>query len=343
MIRAGELVLILNPKKGDSFIIRVQPGQSQGTHFGTIKHSDVMKYNFGDGVRTAKGEVYYFLRPTLGEYTRRLKRKTQIVFPKESGFIMEHLNIYPGCTVVECGTGSGSLCCAFAHFVGDTGKVCTYDRREEFSKLARKNAERWGVAHRIEFNVRPLSEGFKERNADAVFLDIPAPWEYIDKAYEALAPGNNLGIIVPTTNQISDTIRALQEYAFEEIQVLEIMLRRYKTEPNRIRPEDTMIGHTGYLIFAAKTLPVQDEPVHVKRELTVAEKISLGSAKPKPKAAGATPDALKAALANDAGASLDAHVDESDACAAHIDIQADTADMSVTHGDTQDIGGGAGA
>ncbi|NLD04857.1 MAG: tRNA (adenine-N1)-methyltransferase, partial [Synergistaceae bacterium] len=128
-----------------------------------------------------------------------------------------------------------------------------------FSALAKKNAEKWGVAHRIEFNVRSLDDGFKERNADAVFLDIPTPWEYLDKAYEALAPGNHLGIIVPTANQISDTLVKLKEFQFVDIQVVELMLRYYKTEPNRIRPEDMMIGHTGYLIFAVKTLPLPEQ------------------------------------------------------------------------------------
>lgn len=260
MIQAGDLVFIWNPKKGDNFLLKVQPGASQGTHFGQIKHAELIGREYGEGIRTPKGEVYYLIRPTLAEYVRRLKRQTQIVFPKDAGFILQHLNIFPGCTVVECGSGSGSLCCTFAHFVGDGGKVCTYDRREEFSELARKNAQKWGVDHRIEFNVRPLSEGFKERDADAVFLDVPTPWEYIGQAYEALASGNRLGILVPTANQVSDTIRALVEYGFVDIQVVELMLRYYKTEPNRIRPEDMMIGHTGYLIFAVKTLPLPEEP-----------------------------------------------------------------------------------
>lgn len=258
MIQAEDLVFIWNPKKGDCFLLKVQPRASQGTHFGQIKHADLVGREYGEGIRTPKGEIYYLIRPTLAEYTRRLKRQTQIIFPKDAGFILQHLNIFPGCTVVECGTGSGSLCCTFAHFVGDTGKVCTYDRREEFSELARKNARKWGVEQRIEFNVRQLSDGFKERNADAVFLDVPTPWEYIDKAYEALASGNRLGVLVPTANQISDTLRALAEYKFADVQVVELMLRYYKTEPNRIRPEDVMTGHTGYLIFAVKTLPLPE-------------------------------------------------------------------------------------
>ena len=79
MIKEGDLVFIWNPKKGDSFLIKVQPGQSQGTHFGQIKHSEIMEHSYGEGIRTPKGQVYYLLRPTLGEYTRRLKRQTQIV------------------------------------------------------------------------------------------------------------------------------------------------------------------------------------------------------------------------------------------------------------------------
>ena len=63
---------------------------------------------------------------------------------------------------------------------------------------------------------------------------------------------------MPTTNQISETLRTLQEFGFADVQVVEIMLRYFKTEPNRIRPEDMMIGHTGYLIFAVKTLPLPE-------------------------------------------------------------------------------------
>ncbi|MDO5563328.1 MAG: tRNA (adenine-N1)-methyltransferase [Synergistaceae bacterium] len=278
MLKEGDLVSVWNPKKGDTFIVKIKPGQSLGTHFGQIRHSELMEHDYGEGVYTPKGDIYYLLRPTLAGFTRRLKRNTQIIFPKDAGFILQHLNICPGSTVVECGTGSGSLCCTFAHFVGDEGKVCTYDRREDFSELARKNAEKWGVDHRIEFNVRELSEGFKERNADAVFLDVPTPWEYIDKAYEALAPGNHLGVLVPTANQISATLEALNEFNFVDVNVLEIMLRYYKTDPKRIRPEDTMIGHTGYLIFAVKTLPLPEKPELPEAETAKADDVKDGQA-----------------------------------------------------------------
>lgn len=256
MLEYGDLVFLWSPKKGDAFLLRLAKGAVQGSRLGQLRHDDFVGKEYGSVVRSHSGESFAVLRPTLGEYTRRIKRNTQIVYPKEAGFLVMHLNLGPGATVVECGTGSGSLTCVFAHFVGPTGRVCTYDRREDFSELARKNAERWGVADRITFKVRSLDEGFDERDADAVFLDLPNPWDYIAAAEEALAPGNRLAILVPTTNQIERTLDVLREHHFADPQVLELMLRYLKTDPRRIRPEDMMVGHTGYLIFASKADPV---------------------------------------------------------------------------------------
>jgi tRNA (adenine57-N1/adenine58-N1)-methyltransferase len=221
-----------------------------------MKHGDMIGMEYGDVITTNKGDPFFILRPSIGEYTRRIKRQTQVIFPKDSGFIIQHLNFGSGSTIVECGTGSGGLTCTFAHFVGDSGRVVTYDRREEFSKLAESNAERWGVRHRIEFKVRDMKDGFDERDADAVFLDVQNPWDFIETAHEALAWGRRLGILVPTFNQIEKTLMALESNGFVDVQVLELLMRYYKTDPRRIRPDDTMTAHTGFLIFAAKARPL---------------------------------------------------------------------------------------
>lgn len=248
----GDLVFLWSPEKGDSYLIKLSTGSVQGSHLGQMKHDDIIGRCYGDVILTNRGNPFFALRPTVGEYTRRIKRQTQVIFPKDSGFIIQHLNFGPGATVVECGTGSGGLTSVFAHFVGDEGRVISYDRREEFSRLARSNLERWGVAHRVELKVRDISEGFDERGADAVFLDVRDPWNYICHAHAALASGHRLGILVPTFNQIAQTIEALNEAAFADIQVLELMARWYKTDPRRLRPDDTMVAHTGFLIFACK-------------------------------------------------------------------------------------------
>lgn len=259
MLKSGDLVLLWSPAKGDSFLIRLSPGSVQGSHLGQMKHDDMIGMEYGGAINTNKGLPFFLLRPTVGEYTRRVKRQTQVIFPKDSGFIVQHLNFGPGATVVECGTGSGGMATVFAHFAGDGGKVVTYDRREEFSSLARSNAERWGVAHRIEFKVRDARDGFDERNADAVFLDVRNPWDYIPAARDALAWGCRLGILVPTFNQIERTLVAMRELCFMDVQVLELLLRYFKTDPERLRPDDTMTAHTGFLIFGAKTRPAPSD------------------------------------------------------------------------------------
>ncbi|MDD4365282.1 MAG: tRNA (adenine-N1)-methyltransferase [Synergistales bacterium] len=250
MLNEGELVLLWSPHKGDTYLLRLKRGAFQGTHMGTIPHDAVAEASYGGVVQTNKGQPFYVLRPTSGEFMRRLRRQTQIIYPKDAGLLLLYLDIFPGARVLECGTGSGSLTTLLAHFVGDGGRVYSYDRREDFSRLAQDNCERWGVAHRVTFRIGEVVDGFEERDVDALILDLPSPWEALDAAYAALAPGRRLAALVPTTNQLEQLLDGLNERNFVDIQVVETFLRTYKTNARRIRPEDMMIGHTGYLLIA---------------------------------------------------------------------------------------------
>lgn len=252
VLKQGDLVFLWSPEKGDTFLIQLEKGSKQDTRLGVVLHDNILDLSPGDSVTTHLGHEFCLLEPTIYEFSRRIKRKTQIMFPKDTGFIVLALNVGPGSRVIECGTGSGSLTSVLAHFVGDSGKVFSYERRPDFSKLAEKNCRKWGVADRVEFRVKDIESGFDEREVDALFLDVPNPRDYLRQAWEALAAGHRLGILVPTTNQVSQVLDGLQEENFIDIQVVEILLRPYKVNSQRLRPEDTMIGHTGYLIFAAK-------------------------------------------------------------------------------------------
>jgi len=160
----------------------------------------------------------------------------------------------PGKKVLECGTGSGALTLAFAYAVGEEGRVITYEKEERFFHLAKRNLERFGLAHRVELKLKEVVDSFEETNVDAVFLDVREPWLLLKPAWDALKPGHPLGILVPTTNQVSQTLTHLLSLPFKDVEVLEILVRRYKPNPERLRPEDRMVAHTGYLIFAKKVL-----------------------------------------------------------------------------------------
>ena len=181
-----------------------------------------------------------------------IKRISQIVYPKDSGYILMKLDVGTGSRVVECGTGSGALTIALAHAVRPSGRVYSYDQRDDMLRVAARNLTNAGLLEQVELKQRDIAEGFCERDVDALFLDVRTPWLYLSQAWEALAEGGFFGAIVPTANQVSELIAELNEEPFGDIGVCEILLRSYKPIAERLRPMDRMVAHTGYLIFARR-------------------------------------------------------------------------------------------
>ncbi|MCD6363436.1 MAG: tRNA (adenine-N1)-methyltransferase [Synergistetes bacterium] len=254
-LKEKDLVLLLS-ESGASFLTRLSK-RKFSTHLGEINLSDALNKEYGDFIKTHKGEKFFLIKPPIGEFTRRIKRQTQIIFPKEAGYILMYLDIFPGARVIECGSGSGSLTTILAHFVGENGKVFSYERRRSFANLAEENLRKWGVIDRVEIKIRDIEEGFDEEGVDAIFLDLPNPWDYLRHVRKALLPGRHFGAICPTYNQLEKLTEALKDNGFTWIRSLELLKRDIRPFPGRIRPEDNMIAHTGFLIFA--TLVKRDE------------------------------------------------------------------------------------
>jgi tRNA (adenine57-N1/adenine58-N1)-methyltransferase catalytic subunit len=194
------------------------------------------------------------LQPALADLLRNIKRSTQILYPKDIGFILVTMGIGPGQHVLEAGTGSGAFTSALAFNVGPEGHVTTYEARPEFQELAKKNLALLGLDDRVTFKLGNILEGFEETGVDALFLDVGNPWDYIPQVRAALKPGGYFGSILPTANQVTQLLTALGENQFAFMDVCEVMLRYYRAEPMRFRPTDRMIAHTGYLIFGRPVL-----------------------------------------------------------------------------------------
>jgi tRNA (adenine57-N1/adenine58-N1)-methyltransferase len=241
----------------------LDPTEEMHTSDGVVSMAKVAETGFGGTVMSHMDKPYRVVKPTLYDLVKGVKRQTQIIYPKEVGYILLKLGVGPGAKVIEAGSGSGSLTMALAWSVGEEGKVYSFERREEFSKLARKNVARAGLDHRVEFIHRDIEEGFGvddlglKNGADCLFLDVRTPWEYLDQVAAAVSKGAPVGFLLPTANQISDLLAGLENAAFGDIEVLEIFLRKYKPVADRLRPADRMVAHTGFLVFARQ----QDEPV----------------------------------------------------------------------------------
>ncbi|MBP1694284.1 MAG: hypothetical protein H6Q37_2167 [Chloroflexi bacterium] len=245
----GELAQLVSPTN-KSFIIRLTPGNKLETHRGIIYHDDLIGKPWGSQVYTHQERIYLLVQPSLGDILRDLKRNTQIMYPKDIGFILISMGIGPGVHVLEAGTGSGSLTTALAWAVGPQGRVTTYEAKPEIQKLAVKNLERLGLDDRVTFKIRDIDLGFDEQGVDALFLDVQNPHDYIGQVRQALKPGGYFGSLLPTTNQVSRLLTALYQHRFAFQEVCEIILRYYKPVADRLRPTDRMVAHTGYLVFA---------------------------------------------------------------------------------------------
>lgn len=249
MPSVGRLVLLVSPK-GKRYLRPLDPERTLHTNDGILRMSDVAEAGFGHVAYTHLGRPYQIVKPTLHDLVKGIKRKTQILYPKEIGYILLKLSLGPGASVIEAGSGSGSLTLALSFMLGDSGKVYTYERRPEFFELCGKNLARAGLGHNVERFNADIKDGFLQKNVDALFLDVRTPWEYLDQAAQAVAPGAPLGFLLPTVNQVSRLLSALEAGPFAKPEVLEILLRKYKPVPERLRPEDRMVAHTGFLVFA---------------------------------------------------------------------------------------------
>ena len=247
----GELFILVSPK-GRRSLRRLAEGHDIHGNDGVIPAHVLAGTGFGVEVQTLQGVPYRVMKPTLYDLVRGVKRQTQIIYPKDIGYICMRLGIGNGTRVIEAGSGSGSLTVALSWFSGERGHVYTYEAREEFYKLCGRNLEWAGVGANVTRYLRDVQEGFEQTDADALFLDVRTPWEYLPQVAAAVKPGAALAFLVPTVDQVSLLLKGMESGPFDDAEVEEVLVRGWKPVADRLRPNDRMIAHTGFLIFARK-------------------------------------------------------------------------------------------
>jgi tRNA (adenine57-N1/adenine58-N1)-methyltransferase len=251
IIKEGSDVLLFLDRRR-SYLIKAEKGGKLHTHKGFIQIDDVIGERFGGRVLSSLGFEFIILKPTIYDYLRKASRSTQIVYPKDIALIVAYSRIGPGSRVVEAGTGSGALTGAIAHYIRPSGKVYSYEVREEFMEKARKNLRRFGVLDYVELKNGDVTLGISEVEVDAVILDLATPWLVVPNAYEALKGSGCIVSFSPTIDQVVKTVKALKENGFIGIETMECILRRMKAVEGKTRPETLMRGHTGYITHARK-------------------------------------------------------------------------------------------
>ena len=239
----------LTDPKGRMHTITLEAGKQFHTHKGILEHDTLI--GGPEGVVVTIGVTQYLaLRPLLSDFVLSMPRGAQVVYPKDSANIVGMADIFPGAHVVEAGVGSGALSMSLLRAVGESGRLSSYERREDFAEIARSNVERFfGGPHPAwSITVGSLQDALVDTDVDRVVLDMLAPWECLDAVSKALRPGGVLCCYVATTTQLSTTVEAMRSHGtFTEPAAWETMARGWHVEGLAVRPQHRMVGHTGFL------------------------------------------------------------------------------------------------
>ena len=254
---AGDRVQLTDPK-GKLYSFTIVPGKEWHTHKGWISHDDLIGMPEGSVVSTTAGLKFTAFKPLLADYVLTMPRGATIVYPKDAAMIVGLADIYPGARVLEAGVGSGALTISLLRAAGDKGYVHSVERRTDFAENARSNVDAYfeGAPSNWKLDVGDLQDQDFDSEFDRVILDMLAPWECVDIAARALRPGGVFMSYVATTTQLSATAEAIkQDGRFTEPESSETLVRGWHHEGLAVRPQQRMIGHTGFLIQSRRMAP----------------------------------------------------------------------------------------
>ena len=242
------------------WLMKVSRKQQFHTHVGIIDHKKVIGKEYGSAIKTNKGKIIYLLEPTVYDYVMKSQRSTQIVYPKDLGYIAARTGLQSGQTIVEIGTGSGSLTTFLASIVKPRGHVYTYDVDENFMAIARKNIEKAGISKHVTMEKLDIKNIKKvpQTDVDMVVVDLGDPWTVVPQARKMLKGSGYFVAICPTMNQLEKLASALRENDFFDLEFTEQIVRTIEARDGKTRHSFRGIGHTTYVAFARKVTTPKD-------------------------------------------------------------------------------------
>jgi tRNA (adenine57-N1/adenine58-N1)-methyltransferase len=108
-----------------------------------LLHNDLIGKSQGIVVETNQSLKFTAFKQLLSEFVLNMPRGATIIYPKDSAAILGLADIGPGDFVLEAGAGSGALSISLLRAIGDAGSLTSYEKREDFAEIAKKNVERY--------------------------------------------------------------------------------------------------------------------------------------------------------------------------------------------------------
>ena len=244
-------VVVLIDEKGKKILVDTSSGTTKFKNVGVLNPASLVGKDYGVQVEIGT-KRFWVLTPSLPDKLQSLRRRAQIILPRDASHIVMNCGIESGQRVLEAGIGSGSLTIALATAVAPGGQVISYDVRQDFIDHALMNITNAGLDHLVLAKLQDVTQGIDEVDVDAVVVDIPNPWDMVEAAWKALKIGGYFCSYSPLVSQVEKTVDALKRFGFIEVRTVENLQREMVVGAQGTRPSFDMLGHTGYLSFARK-------------------------------------------------------------------------------------------
>ncbi|GAA5877058.1 hypothetical protein JCM8547_007295 [Rhodosporidiobolus lusitaniae] len=245
-IQSGDWILVYHSRQQITSEI-VTPGKEIQSRYGCFRHADMVGKPWGTKLSSTNDRGFvYLLKPTPELWTLALPHRTQILYLPDIAFITSYLDVKPGSQIIEAGTGSGSFSHSLARTVGKQGKVHSFEYHEERFGKARDEFKQHGLDDVITIKHQNVyKDGFDglTDHVDSVFLDLPAPWEALGHAKQAMRKDRQARICCfsPCIEQVIRTCSALAEMGFSDITMYETLTRTHDPAPVSAPPISSAI------------------------------------------------------------------------------------------------------
>lgn len=245
-----EIVLVTD-EKGRKYLARLKDEMVSIQSLGTIR-AETIRDALGSGELVIGGKKLSVRPATVDDIISVIERKAQMLTAKDIAMMIHLCDVRCGSRVVEGGAGSGALSIALLASVGEGGRVTTYEIREDYAEIAKRNVEMASLTDAWALKIGNICKNIDERDMDALLIDIPNPWDCVVTAKKALRAGGRFCAFVPNVNQVEKGVHALRDNGFSDVRAVETMQRDLVVHEGGVRPSFDMLGHTGYLVLARR-------------------------------------------------------------------------------------------